>query len=242
VMMGECKYDFIPPTICEVTPIVTNVVADYNNGIISAQNPQNYYALGESNPTALSFIVGLAVWIGGRAQGPVGNSIGDSVFLIQSTQQQDQTTTNATINTILEDYWRGVVEFGGTFIRSGFSAEGTFENNVIPPNMTRSLQGVSYVLTMGWSYQSVGTLVTLLPQTFIALLTFVVLAMAGGDAIALRDRFDLTDVGDVILSTTSNSAGLQGVPAGAQKKVRTERESVQLQVTDDGRKVLMLGY
>ncbi|EIW79694.1 hypothetical protein CONPUDRAFT_91026 [Coniophora puteana RWD-64-598 SS2] len=241
VMRGECKYDFIPPTICEVTPIVTEVAADYNNGIITSQSPLSYYALGGSNPAALSFIVGITEWIGARAQGTIGNSIGDSVFLIKSTQKLDSTTSNATTNMILEDYWRGVVEFGGTFIRSGFSAEGTFENDIIPPNMTRAVHGESYVLTMGWSYQPAGTLVTLLPQTVIALLTFVVLAMTGRNTGALRNRFDPTDVNDVILSTTSNRAGLAGVPVGKLKQDRIEKEKIQL-VEDDGRTALKLKY
>ncbi|EIW74348.1 hypothetical protein CONPUDRAFT_147724 [Coniophora puteana RWD-64-598 SS2] len=261
---SECRYSFIPNTTCTVTPTITTVVAQYNDRIITptTSNSSKSYAVGQYNPSALAFLASVVQWFGGNAQNLVSISVGDSVYVLRSMQNQtnlqSSNGTNQTLSYMIlvrcfmtlaskypenmnlaeqEDYWRGVVEFGGTYLRSGFSTVGS----ELSEDMLTPISGDVTTLTMGWSYRPKSTLAALVPQTLITLFTLIALAAVRRDAGALHDSVDVTDVSDVVLSTTAGRSGLQGVTAGKEKQKRLEEETVRLKEVDDGRKMLTLG-
>ncbi|EIW74366.1 hypothetical protein CONPUDRAFT_147731 [Coniophora puteana RWD-64-598 SS2] len=240
---SECRYSFIPNTTCTVTPMTTTVVAQYNDRIITptTSNSSESYAVGQYNPSALAFLASVVQWFGGNAQNLVSNSVGDSVYVLRSMQNQTNLQSSNDPDNIIfaeqEDYWRGVVEFGGTYLRSGFSTVGS----ELPEDMLTPISGNVSTLTMGWSYRPKSTLAALVPQTLITLFTLMALAAVRRDAGALHDSVDVTDVSDVVLSTTAGRSGVQGVTAGKEKKERLEGETVRLTEVDDSRKILVLG-
>ncbi|KAG2065360.1 hypothetical protein BDR04DRAFT_1161547 [Suillus decipiens] len=107
----------------------------------------------------------------------MSSTIGDTLYSIYSS------TTNTTIGdgpgdqaqvyTELEDYWRGVVEFSATFLRSGFMAVGSFPDNTIPVDLQSTVDGTMYISTIGWTWRSATYLLAIIPITITTILTFI---------------------------------------------------------------------
>ncbi|EIW74378.1 hypothetical protein CONPUDRAFT_78045 [Coniophora puteana RWD-64-598 SS2] len=233
------RYDFIKPTICEVTPWITDVAVGYNNFIISPGSPQKTQLLGERSPSSMAFITSLVQWIGGRAQADIGNTMADSVSVIMASQNQ----TSTLVNTILEDYWRGVVEYAGTYLRLGYSAGDPNEmESQTPSNMSRAFNGTVYTTTMGWSYQSATALFTLIPQTVISLLTIAILMLPCRKTLPLgvEEDFDVAEVSDVVLAMTSDGTEIHGSPPKDGTVSRKDKENIRLEVLQDNRKRMIV--
>ncbi|EIW74397.1 hypothetical protein CONPUDRAFT_170125 [Coniophora puteana RWD-64-598 SS2] len=240
-MAGLCKYSAINSTICQVTPLVTDTVVTYNGGIISQQYIVDSWLLGEVNPSAMAFLVGLVDWIGQTAQGMVSNDVGDSVnTILSSLPNMNGTSANVTlINGVMANYWRGVIEFGGTFLRSGFSAAGD-----LPTNMTSPISGHAYVLTMGWSKgwsprAAIIIVFAMIPQTIVSLLTLVILIRSGGDSLGFRPGFDPTDIADALLATSASNTASGGFLPRERELVMNQKK-VDLHIGDDGRMAMTL--
>ncbi|KAH7907770.1 hypothetical protein BJ138DRAFT_1104049 [Hygrophoropsis aurantiaca] len=177
VSQGFYRYDFLPPTVCEITPLVTNVTVKYSGGLINIAQTISSRPFESDNANLLRFISGVMSWQARNAQGLMGNTIGDSLFAIHSaTSNQSITSNTAQVYDELEDYWRGIVEFTATFLRSGFSASGSFPQNQIPANMTAKVTGNMVVSTVGWAGRVPTYFLAVIPVTTVAVLTFIAIA------------------------------------------------------------------
>jgi hypothetical protein len=173
---GFYKYGFLKASVCEVVPLLTTVRADYSDEEISSEVTSSAPFQPE-NIELLSFIAGVAKFQSINSQGLTSSTIGDTLYSIYSsttTESINDNLNNTQVYLELEDYWRGVVEFSATFLRSGFMAVGSFPNNDIPSNLSSQVTGTMFISTIGWTRwpkNSPTYLLATLPLTIITILT-----------------------------------------------------------------------
>ncbi|KAG1807976.1 uncharacterized protein BJ212DRAFT_1303175 [Suillus subaureus] len=141
---GFYKYGFLNASVCEVTPLLTTVRAKYSYDLISSEVNSSTPFRPENAPL-LSFVAGVAKFQSMNSQGLLSSVIGDTLYSIYSSTTNtsiDENLRNQTqIYQELEEYWRGVVEFSATFLRSGFMAVGSFPGNTIPDDLVSPVNG-----------------------------------------------------------------------------------------------------
>ncbi|KAG1873189.1 hypothetical protein F4604DRAFT_2012011 [Suillus subluteus] len=152
---GFYKYGFLQASVCEVVPLLTT----------------------PENAELLSFIASVARFQSINSQGLTSSTIGDTLYSIYSSTAIGSINNNLNDTRVyleLEDYWRGVVEFSATFLRSGFMATGSFPNNEIPNNLSSQVTGTMFISTIGWTRwpkNSPTYLLATIPLTIITILT-----------------------------------------------------------------------
>ncbi|KAG2052531.1 hypothetical protein BDR06DRAFT_887538 [Suillus hirtellus] len=169
---GFYKYDFLQASVCEVVPLLTRVRADYSNDQISSE-VISFAPFQSENAELLSFIAGVARYQSINSQGLTSSTIGDTLYSIYSSTTTERINNN--LNDTQEDYWRGVVEFSATFLRSGFMATGSFPGNIIPNNLSSPVNGTMFISTIGWTRWTKNSptyLLATVPLTIITILTF----------------------------------------------------------------------
>ncbi|KAG1808043.1 uncharacterized protein BJ212DRAFT_718141 [Suillus subaureus] len=173
---GFYKYWFLKASVCDVVPLLTTVRADYSNEEISSQIISSTPFQPE-NGELLSFIASVARFQSINSQGLTSSTIGDTLYSVYSSTTTGSINNNLNDTLVyleLEDYWRGVVEFSATFIRSAFMATGSFPNNEIPNNLSSQVNGTMFISTIGWARwakTSPTYLLATLPLTIITILT-----------------------------------------------------------------------
>ncbi|KAG2033031.1 hypothetical protein BDR03DRAFT_1002271 [Suillus americanus] len=173
---GFYKYGFLKASVCEVVPLLTTVRADYSDEQISSEVTSSTPFQPE-NAELLSFIASVARFQSINSQGLTSSTIGDTLYSIYSSTTIGSINDNLNDTQVyleLEDYWRGVVEFSATFLRSGFMATGSFPNNEIPNDLSSQVTGTMFISTIGWTRwvkQSPTYLLATLPLTIITILT-----------------------------------------------------------------------
>lgn len=171
---GFYKYGFLNPSVCEVTPLLTTVRAKYSNDLISSEVISSIPFRPE-NEQLLTFVVGVAMFQSINSQGLASSAIGDTLYSIYSsttnTSIDDNLGNQTQVYKELEEYWRGVVEFSATFLRSGFMVVGSFPDNTIPEDLSSPVNGTMYISTIGWTQQSATYLLAIIPITIITILT-----------------------------------------------------------------------
>ncbi|KAF9239992.1 hypothetical protein BU15DRAFT_61625 [Melanogaster broomeanus] len=175
-IIPEVRYNFLPSTVCEVSPLLTTVRVNYSSEIIEASEIVESRAFNSSNSALLLFLAGIASYEAREAQGMLTNSIGDALISIYSaTVNVTSPIENGTeqVYTELENYWRGAIEFSATFLRSGYSAAGSFSNDIIPSDLTTPINGTMWMLTMGWADRGALYLFSIVPLGLITLLTIL---------------------------------------------------------------------
>ncbi|KAG2052530.1 hypothetical protein BDR06DRAFT_957529 [Suillus hirtellus] len=174
---GFYKYDFLKASMCEVVPLLTRVRADYSNEQISSEVISSTPFQSE-NAELLLFIAGVARYQSINSQGLTSSTIGDTLYSIYSSTTTKYVNNNLNDTQVyleLEDYWRGVVEFSATFLRSGFMATGSFPDNIIPNNISSPVNGTMFISTIGWTRWTKNSptyLLATVPLTIITILTF----------------------------------------------------------------------
>jgi hypothetical protein len=81
---GFYKYRFLDPTVCEVTPLLTTVRANYSNDLISSEVISSTPFQPE-NVEILSFITGMVKFQSINSQGLMSSAIGDTLYTIYSS-------------------------------------------------------------------------------------------------------------------------------------------------------------
>ncbi|KAG2052532.1 hypothetical protein BDR06DRAFT_957546 [Suillus hirtellus] len=175
---GFYKYDFLQASVCEVVPLLTTVRADYSNDQISSE-VISFAPFQSENAELLLFIAGVARYQSINSQGLTSSTIGDTLYSIYSSTTTEHINNNLNDTQVyleLEDYWRGVVEFSATFLRSAFMATGSFPDNIIPNNLSSPVNGTMFISTIGWTRwtrKSPTYLLATVPLTIITILTFI---------------------------------------------------------------------
>ncbi|KAG2366434.1 hypothetical protein BDR07DRAFT_1480110 [Suillus spraguei] len=174
---GFYKYGFLKASVCDVVPLLTTVRADYSNEQISSEVTSSTPFRPE-NAELLLFIAAVARFQSINSQGLTSSTIGDTLYSIYSSTTTGYVNNNLNDTQVyleLEDYWRGVVEFSATFLRSGFMATGSFPDNIIPNNLSSPVTGTMFISTIGWTRwarDSPTYLLATIPLTIISILTF----------------------------------------------------------------------
>ncbi|KAG2354565.1 hypothetical protein BDR07DRAFT_1464984 [Suillus spraguei] len=208
---GFDKYSFLGPSVCEVTPLLTTVRADYSNDLISSEIISSTPFQSE-NVQLLSFVAGVAKFQSISSQGLVSSTIGDTLFSIYSSTT---TTTigdnlgNQTVYKELEEYWRGVVEFSATFLRSGFMVVNSFPNNTIPVELQSPVNGTMYISTIGWTQRSATYLPAVIPSTILTILTFACALYSILRNRGYRTTFDPSNTLHLIMASAAGSLTLE---------------------------------
>ncbi|KAF8125756.1 hypothetical protein EV363DRAFT_1530794 [Boletus edulis] len=173
---GTGKYEFMQSTTCEITPKLTTSLVTYASGTLNA-TVVNSASLSPQNKNLALFLASIVNYQSSNSQGLVANSIGDALYSIAvttNTSLNNGGTMDPRLIKEMEQYWRGVVEFFGTYLRCGFSAYPIS----IPSDGLSTVHGTHTIVTMGWSKRSPTYLYTVFPLTLFALLTYATIGYA----------------------------------------------------------------
>jgi hypothetical protein len=92
---GFYKYDFLPLTICEVTPLVTTTRVDYTaGGIINASQIISNQTFSPDDTYLLFYLAGVVNYHARNSQGLMNNMIGDTLYSIYSGEDNDPIADN----------------------------------------------------------------------------------------------------------------------------------------------------
>ncbi|KAG1733798.1 hypothetical protein EDB19DRAFT_1190197 [Suillus lakei] len=239
---GFYKYRFLNASVCEVVPLLTIVRANYSNDQISSEIISSTPFQPE-NVQLLSFIAGVARFQSINSQGLTSSAIGDTLYSIYSSTTTGSINDNLDDTKVyleLEDYWRGVVEFSATFLRSGFMAIGSFPDNVIPNNISSQVNGTMFISTIGWTRwakQSPTYLLATLPLTTITILTFACALYSILEAWEERrsghykTTFDVSNTLHLIMACSAG--GLTLADFGTKGIIKNEGVEVKLEESKD---------
>ncbi|KAG2126215.1 hypothetical protein DEU56DRAFT_556152 [Suillus clintonianus] len=230
LMAGRAKYAFLPTTVCEVVLYVTTVDVTYDQGIVSAAVTDRR-PFEDSNMALTEFIASAIMYQAENNQGFQANVIGDYL-----TAYVDSNSTDAIFRQ-MEDYWRGVVEFSGTFLRSGFSATGGLPWTEIPSHMSVVTNGTMFVNTYGWEE---GRPIYLFLFVIFTLIWLVTVIAAG---FSLRKELQHPRGGGVMfdycdpihLITAAAAGGLEGKLYGLEHPDCLKRnEEIEIRYVEEG--------
>ncbi|KAI9568245.1 hypothetical protein HD554DRAFT_786849 [Boletus coccyginus] len=168
------KYDFIPLTVCAIDPLVTTSLVSYSHGTINT-TVLGSRSLGSNNSNLTQFLAAVIHRQSRTTQGLTTNSIGDALYSIYVSASNNSTNPDDVTNLLLkelEQYWRGVIEFSGTFLRSAFSVYPL----TVPTEARIRLTGYETITTMGWYRQEEIWAYTIIPITAVALTMYAAVA------------------------------------------------------------------
>ncbi|KAF8127037.1 hypothetical protein EV363DRAFT_1173348 [Boletus edulis] len=175
VMNASWRYGFLPLTVCEINPLVTTSLVSYSNGVINTSVISSE-SLDSSNSNLTQLLAAIVNHQSVTTQGLTTNAIGDALYAIYvSASGKNSISAEELIDILLrelEQYWRGVIEFSGTFLRSAFSAY----PREVPTEARMPVRGRETILTMGWYRQSATWGYTILPITTVALMMYAAVA------------------------------------------------------------------
>ncbi|KAG9308885.1 hypothetical protein JVU11DRAFT_11345 [Chiua virens] len=166
------KYAFLQSTTCEIIPRLTTSLVSYVNKTLVV-NVINSTTLTPSNSNLSLYLASIIEYQALNSQGLTSNTFGDALYSVAVTSDTNLTTSGPMDPNFLsemEQYWRGVIEFVGTYLRSGFSAAPI--NTDIPPEGQSQYSGVQTITTIGWAKRSPIYLYTVLPVTIFLILTY----------------------------------------------------------------------
>ncbi|KAG1869374.1 hypothetical protein DFJ58DRAFT_61855 [Suillus subalutaceus] len=246
---GFYKYGFLQASVCEVVPLLTRVRVDYSNEQISSE-VTSYTTFQPENVELLSFIAGVARFQSINSQGLTSSTIGDTLYSIYSSTTIgyiNNNLNNTQVYLELEDYWRGVVEFSATFLRSGFMATGSFPNNEFPNNLSSQVTGTMFISTIGWTRwpkNSPTYLLATLPLTIVTTLTLFsalysileVWKERHGYRGHHRAHFDVSNTLHLIMACAAGSLALKDFG----RKGIINNEGVKVQLKEDGEKKMFV--
>ncbi|KAG1808042.1 uncharacterized protein BJ212DRAFT_718360 [Suillus subaureus] len=246
---GFYKYGFLKASVCDVVPLLTTVRADYSNEQISSE-VISYTPVQLENVELLSFIAGVARFQSINSQGLTSSTIGDTLYSVYSSTTIGYINNNLNDTQVyleLEDYWRGVVEFSATFLRSGFMATGSFLNNEIPNNLSSQVTGTMFISTIGWTRwpkNSPTYLLATLPLTIITTLTLFSALYSILEAWKEhhgyrghhRAHFDVSNTLHLIMACAAGSLPLKDFG----RKGIVNNEGVKVQLKENGNKKMFV--
>ncbi|KAG1887764.1 hypothetical protein F4604DRAFT_1718256, partial [Suillus subluteus] len=149
---GMGQYNFLNTTVCNVAPYVASFNVTYNQSMISVDQLQHgsIQLLQNNSATVTAFVSEVVYQLSISSQTTYNNPLGGLLRLRDS---------NSSVNDILANYFRGVVEFSATYLRSAYSAEGASTNSAMQDLYSNKsafipLNGTMYITTYGWERKS----------------------------------------------------------------------------------------
>jgi hypothetical protein len=226
-LQGTWGYSSLGKTVCKVSPYVASFDVTYNNGNISIDHPRHIQLLQNTSINVTTFISYVVVELSYSSQTTWNNPLGQLL-------QLNATNPTRSVYEILEDYFRGVVEFSATYLRSAYSAEGAA--NAMPAlysdqSAFKLLNGTMSITTYGWSSERLTYIYILGVLTVIWAVT---ISAASYSLIQGRTQshplFDAAN--PVHLMMASSGAGLENF-AGFHPDGATSSEHVRVRLEAD---------
>ncbi|KAH0832929.1 hypothetical protein J3R83DRAFT_11896 [Lanmaoa asiatica] len=159
--------------VCAIDPLVTTSLVTYSGGVVNS-TIINSQPLGSGNLT--QFLAAIIDYQSRNAQGLSTNSVGDALYSLYVSASSNNSTSAKDVTNLLlsemEQYWRGVIEFSGTFLRSASSVYPC----EIPLDARIALSGHETIMTMGWYRRSATYGYTIIPITIVALMMYAAVA------------------------------------------------------------------
>ncbi|KAH9815869.1 hypothetical protein DFH28DRAFT_1163408 [Melampsora americana] len=213
---NHCEgYNYLKPRVCSIRPVLTNL-----NEVLPI--PQHSKDLS-------TMVLRLIVNSVRGSQNIYTNTFGDGLKSIYGTiderimknENQDAwKIDDEMLNEIIESYFRGQLEFIGSYLRVSFSAKGVFEEDIIPVHMSRYITGVWTSITIGWDMSHRSALVTLSPILLVGILSILLMIKSRGK---VQNRFPLDDLICLI-----EAAGSGDLIYGFEKAEEEEEEEEDL--------------
>jgi hypothetical protein len=163
LLLGNGAYDFIRPTVCTVIPKITTVQVTYGPLVNVSRTISDWNAPGgsiEDNSHGIVAFTSLQSFFTrlSSTQSLYENGFGDAIASVYQSRVESLNGTaeekGHVLNIILEDYLTGLTEIMGSILRTAYTADGMFPNNIIPSNMTTSVRGTILSETMGWDHRN----------------------------------------------------------------------------------------
>ncbi|KAF7358314.1 hypothetical protein MVEN_00880800 [Mycena venus] len=216
--------------VCEITPVIQNVVTSYSifeiAYVSSTVDPNYPPSQGGASGMGWAAVYGLATAIE-LGQGPFRNAVGNSIVSIF----RDKRIQTISYPALWEQYIQGVIEFVGTALKW----ELTFPTGPLggdpPDTMLRKINGTILTATFGWQYDATANLLLLLPITFVAFASIVIVLVPTvqyrGCMVAARHK-DFDPGNPMFLLAAASAGGLgntfadltkENVEAGRKTKV-----------------------
>ncbi|KIK91003.1 hypothetical protein PAXRUDRAFT_150569 [Paxillus rubicundulus Ve08.2h10] len=232
----------MPSMVCEVTPYLTTIRVQYSGTTANVSDVVNKTRL-DADGTNWPLLFGPAralAMIFYSSQGMTDNYIMNSMVFTMAKL----TSSNVTIESLLESYLRGMVEYWGTMHRTLLYIEAS-----LPDDMMIQTSGTMLISTMGWQYDASTHSFALVPITIVMCLTVCAVVIAYWEKRRVRtsseepiyvahQSFDPSDPLHVIL--TSRSGGHYQASGALSDRHLPGYISgqVQLEVGKDGMAVL----
>ncbi|KAJ6589017.1 hypothetical protein B0H19DRAFT_1367496 [Mycena capillaripes] len=215
--------------VCTVTPHIEDYVVSYSgqyiyknlNGEQPIHGPQVAPALPA---TAYIAIYGLElVFLYG--QSGIRNVIGDSMAAIYNDEIP---AASISPTKLWEAYITGVIEFTGTAVKTGLSANWGPLGGKPPLSMTRNISGYGLTTSLGWDYREAGSAAILIPSTFIAVASILIVLFAQFRNRGIPVQHADFDPNDPLLLMAAASAGgmremFGGLAEGDVKEVSSKK-------------------
>lgn len=220
-------YNYLKPRACSIRPVITNLNVKYETNI-NFESLVEVLPLPENSRDLSMMVLKLIVNSVRGSQNIYTNTFGDGLKSIYGTlDEKIMETENRSVwkidddrlNEIIESYFRGQLEFIGSYLRVSFSGGNVFEEDVIPEDMSKPIEGNWQSITIGWdriSHRS--AIVTLSPILLVGILSISLMIKSRGK---VQNRFPLDDLICLI-----EAAGSGDLVNGFKRLEEEEQEDV----------------
>ncbi|KAJ6536025.1 hypothetical protein DFH09DRAFT_1179356 [Mycena vulgaris] len=206
IIDGQGLYD--GTVVCSVIPKILTLNVAYSDQYIYTDLSTPIYLSIDPAPASMAYaaLYGFdqAVSYGQSAtQNIVGDSIA-TIFADESTQSSNPD--------LWELYIRGVVEFVGTAVKTEIASPAGPLGGSVPSSMRRAINGTAFTTTFGWEYTGGMSNAILIPSTFVALASILIVLFA--QCVRLNRGISIEhadfDPNDPLLLMAAASAGGMG--------------------------------
>ncbi|KAJ7612943.1 hypothetical protein DFH06DRAFT_1344854 [Mycena polygramma] len=203
-MFNTGLYSYMSAVSCTVFPKITTVSADYTSeGNIDTE----LIAAETSSDPPAEFSFSTIMDMFSVSQGVSTHVVGNQISAVLRTLPSSNWTDADLIQR--EAYFRGVIEFSGSLLRTCLSETVTPFADGIPANITRPTSGVFRTETLSWSFATAPTRVILLPTTLLALASITVIVDAWvQNPGQMHRRFDFDATNPLHLMAAAAAGGL----------------------------------
>ncbi|KAG2141261.1 hypothetical protein DEU56DRAFT_274005 [Suillus clintonianus] len=228
ILQGKAGYSFLNATVCKVAPYVASFDVTYSNGNISIDQPRDIQPLQNHSMNVTYFIRSVVEELSLSTQTTYNNPLGELLRL-------NRLYNTGSMNEILEYYFRGVVEFSATYLRSAYLAEGAataMSDLYLDESAFKPLSGTMFVATYGWysgrlTYIYIIGVFTVIWAVTVAAATFSLIQERIHPCIGLS--FDASN--PIHLMMASSAGGLEAL-AGFENDGGMMNERVQIRFLD----------
>ncbi|EGG03694.1 uncharacterized protein MELLADRAFT_109108 [Melampsora larici-populina 98AG31] len=225
---NHCEgYKYLKPRVCSIRPVITKLNVKYERNI-NFESLIEVLPLPENSRDLSIMVLRLIVNSVRGSQNIYTNTFGDglkSIYgtidqkIMESVEVDSWKIDENMLNEIIESYFRGQLEFIGSYLRVSFSGKDVFENDIIPESMSKPIEGLWHSSTIGWdriSHRS--AIVTLSPILLVGILSILLMIKSRGK---VQNRFPLDDLICLI-----EAAGSGDLVNGFEKLEQEEQENL----------------